>query len=143
LHADQITPLSSSLTLPLNEALQKSDGAQFALMLSLLFETRAGQSDAAFSQESMYADQQPAGQSNTQSPSYNLNHSLSRALQSNNPAHFNLINSLYHEKPLLVQNERLITGEHIEDNNTRATLLGKPGDLLSDIHQSQQALVAP
>jgi len=128
--------------LPLNEALQKSDGAQFALMLSLLFEARSGQSDAAFHQEPMYSDQQPAGQSNTESPSYNLNHSLSRALQSKSMAHFNLINSLYHEKPLLIQNERLVTGERIAHNNSGATLLSKPGDLLSDIHQSERTLTA-
>jgi len=91
---------SSNITLPLNQSVQRSNGAQFALMLSLLYESKVEQAAAsnplpsqfpALAETTSVSNQLPA-------PEFNLETSQTRALQNNQQTHFHLLHSLYAER---------------------------------------------
>ena len=56
MHTQALQANSSNITLPLNQSVQQSNGAQFALMLSLLFESRAQQSVQQVAQSAARTD---------------------------------------------------------------------------------------
>lgn len=91
---------NANINRPLNQAVQQSNGAQFALMLSLLFESQVRQ-PAAPSAERSIERVEPTAQN------FNLENSLNQALQNNQPHQFNLLRSLYAERVLA--NSRLDT----------------------------------
>ncbi len=138
LQSEPITGASSTLVLPLNEALQKSDNAQFALMLSLLSEARTQLPGKAFaedesnSKQTFYSPQ----------PSYNMNLSLSHSLQSNSLTHFNLINSLYHERPVQLPEPEPVPGSYVSNHQGGAVISEKIDTVLTDINQGRRSLVA-
>ena len=87
---------SSNITLPLNQSVQQANGAQFALMLSLLFESKLESTAAMASQPSSAAFiAQPFQQ---HPPEFNLETSQTRALQNRQHSHFQLMHSLYAER---------------------------------------------
>ena len=95
---------SSNITLPLNQSVQRSNGAQFALMLSLLYESKDEQAAAsnplpsqfpALAETTSVSNQLPA-------PEFNLETSQTRALQNNQQSHFHLLHSLYVERSIRI-----------------------------------------
>lgn len=104
MNTEAINAPSSNITLPLNQSVQQANGAQFALMLSLLYETKIEQASAAthfqsrvpsFSESNATIEQQAE-------PEFNLETSQTRALFNNQQAHFQLMHSLYAECSLPV-----------------------------------------
>lgn len=95
---------SSNITLPLNQSVQQANGAQFALMLSLLYESKLEQGARsthfqsrvpASTETAAFIEQQAA-------PEFNLETSQTRALLNNQQSHFQLMHSLYAERSLPV-----------------------------------------
>lgn len=88
--------LSASLAQPLQSAAQAANGAQFALMLSLVFEAKIGdrigfsETGGSVNEATVAASFAPV----------RIEHSLARALDSGNAAAFNLYNCLYRECPI-------------------------------------------
>lgn len=93
MHSQSIQVENANINRPLNQAVQQSNGAQFALMLSLLFESQVRQ-PVALPAEPPRERVQPAPQH------FNLENSLNQALQNNQPHQFNLLRSLYAERVL-------------------------------------------
>lgn len=91
---------SSNITLPLNHSVQQSNGAQFALMLSLLYESKVEQAGATNNLQAQFASAIDARSASNQlsAPEFNLETSQTRALQNNHQSHFHLLHSLYAER---------------------------------------------
>ncbi len=88
--------LSNSLAAPINHAVSSANGAQFALMLSLVYEAQVGQKTDWGPESKPQED--TAG--NYSSIPLQMNHTLAVALQSANGAAFNLVSALYSERQL-------------------------------------------
>jgi len=95
---------SSNITLPLNQSVQQSNGAQFALMLSLLYESKAEQTATLHPSplQSSMAEQASFVRSQQAAPEFNLETSQTRALQNNQYSHFQLMHSLYAERSIQI-----------------------------------------
>ena len=102
MNTEIINAPSSNITLPLNQSVRQANGAQFALMLSLLYESTIQQERAqthfqsrvpSFAETTATNEQQSA-------PEFNLETSQTRALLNNQQSHFQLMHSLYAERPL-------------------------------------------
>lgn len=127
-----IDALSANLAQPINQSVQTANGAQFALMLSLMLEGQVGRSVAGAVQT---IESRPG---NDMAPApLQLNRSLGLALQAENAAAFNLLNSLYSERTVPT-NE--ITPQRPEQSGYPSTLerRGKGDAMLSEIEQSRQ-----
>lgn len=134
MNTELIDALSANLALPINQSVQASNGAQFALMLSLVWEGQVGKTvgidEAANSAE-------VSGHNEISLSPLQLNKSLGLALQSGNAAAFNLLNSLY--------SERIIAADgpippRTEPKGYPSTLdrRGKGEHMLNEIEQSRQ-----
>lgn len=129
--------LASNLALPLNSAVQKSDGARFALMLSLLSEGLYAQPRQAEYDSGVAATQPPAAVS-----AFHLDTSLNRALQQNSPHSFNLLNSLYNERDRYLYPAPGIRSFPTHDPGNPPEKAGNPETLMREIAQSrEQALL--
>jgi hypothetical protein len=96
MNIEKIDVPSSNITLPLNQSVQQANGAQFALMLSLLFESKLESTVAMVSQTSSAGFiAQPIRQ---HPPEFNLETSQTRALNNHQYSHFQLMHSLYAER---------------------------------------------
>lgn len=101
MNTEIINAPSSNITLPLNQSVQQTNGAQFALMLSLLYESRVDQPAAsAGAQTGTSTISEKAAM--PVAPQFNLETSQTRALFSNQQAHFQLMHSLYAERAMTV-----------------------------------------
>ena len=136
MQAELVAPLSANLATPINQAIQKSDGAQFALMLSLLFEARLERGSELVATETIVNRQNDA-------PSYHMNFTLNKALQGGSMAHFNLVNSLYHERSLYMPNHHEEVSKPIlSDKDLTPAYSDPPENVLSDIQYAQNSLAA-
>ena len=88
--------LSNSLAAPINHAVSSANGAQFALMLSLVYEAQVGQKTDWGPEFKPQAD---AASTHSSIP-LQMNHTLAVALQSANGAAFNLLSAIYGERQL-------------------------------------------
>lgn len=121
---------SSNITLPLNQSVQQSNSAQFALMLSLLYESKVEQT-AALRQSQIQpslAVQRRSVSGQHATPEFNLETSQTRALQNNQQSHFHLLHSLYAERSIRVDPALQVSSA---DNAAIAD------DVLQEIGQSQ------
>ena len=122
--------LSASLAQPLQHAAQTTNGAQFALMLSLIFEAKAG------------ATISPTQESNaplaiSRFAPVHIEHSLSRALENGNAAAFNLYNCLYLECPI-GDETNLEKPTQTEEFPAAFDRRGRGEEMLKEIEQSKQ-----
>ncbi len=130
---DIIDALSTSLAEPLNRAVQTANGAQFALMLSLMFEAKTGRD--LFSSP---ADKELSGlTADYKFAPMRIDHSLALALESGNAAAFNLYNCLYREcsigeAPTI--KKALPTAEFPAAFDRR----GRGGEMIKEIEKSKQ-----
>lgn len=103
MHTQALQANSSNITLPLNQSVQQSNGAQFALMLSLLFESRGQQvQQTALSAAPLQAVSAAPVSPVISQQDFNLETSLTRALTNNQAHHFNLLHSLYAEHSIAI-----------------------------------------
>jgi len=129
--------LASNLALPLNSAVQKADGARFALMLSLLSEGLYAQPPQAEYDGGVAAKQHPVAV-----PTFHLDTSLNRALQQNSPHSFNLLNSLYNERDRYLYPASDIRPFPTHHSDNLPEKVGNPETLMREIAQSrEQALL--
>lgn len=91
MQTQQIQVECANINLPLNQSVQQGNGAQFALMLSLLMEGLPAQSTEKIQSQPLQTPVQA-------SSDFNLESAQGRALQSNQTYHFNLLRSLYEER---------------------------------------------
>ena len=84
---------------PVLQTVQQSNGAQFALMLSLLYESKVEQAAILRQPQFRPSVAVPARAVSSQqaAPEFNLETSQTRALQNNQQSHFHLLHSLYAE----------------------------------------------
>lgn len=111
---------SANITLPLNQSVQQANGAQFALMLSLMMESLPASTTAAVPALSTV----PAGLAQP-ATNFNLDVSQTRALQNQQLHHFHLLHSLYEERRLPVDGA-------LQQGNTNADV---SAEILHDIEQ--------
>jgi hypothetical protein len=103
MNAEIINALSSNITLPLNQSVQQANGAQIALMQSLLYEAiiQQGRAPTHFQQRLPRV-----GETNTVieqlAAAFDLETSQTRALLNKQHSHFQLMHSLYAEHLLAV-----------------------------------------
>lgn len=126
--------LAASLAQPLNQSVQSANGAQFALMLSLMFEAKVG--GRVEYTEAVTESQPPSPLTGTFAPEH-LDHSLSLALQSGNAAAFNLYNCLYHECPIK-QDVTVTTPEEPEEFPVAFDRRGRGAEMIIEIEKSKQ-----
>ena len=127
MNSQAIQAPSANITLPLNQAVQASNGAQFALMVSLLFEARLERPtvEGGFAASTLVAPELGKGRQN-----FNLEVSLNLALQNNQIHQFNLLRSLYAER-IISARAAVINGL---DNNSESIA----DEVLSQIQQGYQ-----
>lgn len=134
MNTDIIDALSANLALPINQSVQTANGAQFALMLSLMLEGQVGRAKGVDGVRQIVEG--GAGGEIVSSP-LQLNRSLGLALQSGNAAAFNLLNSLYSERIVAVDEP---PPPRAEQSGYPSALdrRGKGESMLSQIEQSRQ-----
>ena len=113
MNIEKIDAPSANITLPLNQSVQQANGAQFALMLSLMMESYSS------SVVTPVSAVQPVAASSVKvpqtSPNFNLETFQSRALQQNQMHHFHLLHSLYEERVMPVDKALHMAGNHNAD----------------------------
>lgn len=122
--------LSASLAQPLQHAAQTTNGAQFALMLSLIFEAKAGVAIPS-TQESN------APLAISRFAPVHIEHSLSRALERGNAAAFNLYNCIYQECPI-GDETNLKKPAQVEGFPAAFDRRGRGEEMLKEIEQSKR-----
>ena len=102
---DTIEAPSANINLPLNRSVQQANGAQFALMLSLIMESKSSVSNvmgaAVLPHQGGIVEVPPASD-------FNIETTQSQSLQLNQVAHFNLLRSLYEERTIPVDRSLLV-----------------------------------
>lgn len=101
MNIEKIDAPSTNITLPLNQSVQQANGAQFALMLSLMMESLPASSSSAVRPVSMPAAVAPHTVTQPDK-NFNLEVSQTRALQNHQMHHFQLLHSLYEERVMPV-----------------------------------------
>jgi len=140
MNIEKIDAPSANITLPLNQSVQKANGAQFALMLSLMMESHP--SSAVTSVSAV----QPVVSSSVNipqsSPDFNLEVSQNRALQQNKMHHFHLLHSLYEERVMPVDAAlQMVSGsntdiagavlQEIEQGHSANRMMGRESEKVS------------
>lgn len=135
MNADIIDALSANLALPINQSVQTANGAQFALMLSLMLEGQVGRAKGIDGAKQIVEG--GAGGEIVSSP-LQLNRSLGLALQTGNAAAFNLLNSLYSERIVAVDEQPPPPRAEQSGYPSALDRRGKGESMLSQIEQSRQ-----
>jgi len=113
MNIEKIDAPSANITLPLNQSVQQANGAQFALMLSLMMESHP--SSAVTSVSAVQPFVSSSVNIPQTSPDFNLETFQSRALQKNQMHHFHLLHSLYEERVMSVDDALQMTGNNNAD----------------------------
>lgn len=113
MNIEKIDAPSANITLPLNQSVQQANGAQFALMLSLMMESHSSSVvTPVFAVQPVAASSVNVPQT---SPNFNLETFQSRALQQKQMHHFHLLHSLYEERAMPVDKALHMAGNHNAD----------------------------
>ncbi|EGG98787.1 hypothetical protein imdm_1911 [gamma proteobacterium IMCC2047] len=94
---EKIDAPSANISLPLNQSIQQANGAQFALMLSLMMESLPVSASRAVQRVAT-----PVNVAEQPVKNFNLEMSQTRALQNHQMHHFHLLHSLYEERVMPV-----------------------------------------
>jgi len=100
MNIEKIDAPSANITLPLNQSVQQANGAQFALMLSLMMDSHS--SSVVTSLSAVQPNVASSVNASQSSPNFNLETFQSRALQQKQMHHFHLLHSLYEERVMPV-----------------------------------------
>ena len=99
MNIEKIDAPSANITLPLNQSVQQANAAQFAMMLSLMMESRPASAPSVSAVQPVGLSAVAAPQA---PPNFNLETSQTRALEQNQMHHFHLMHSLYEERVMSV-----------------------------------------
>ncbi len=113
MNIEKIDAPSANITLPLNQSVQQANGAQFALMLSLMMESHS--SSVVSSLSAVQPNVASSVNASQSSPNFNLETFQSRALQQKQMHHFHLLHSLYEERVMPVDKALHMAGNHNAD----------------------------
>lgn len=102
MNIENVDAPSANISLPLNQSIQQANGAQFALMLSLMMEALPVPASAGVLPVSTPAVAAPGLSAEN---NFNLEVSQTRALQNNQMHHFHLLHSLYEERVMPVDSQ--------------------------------------
>jgi len=136
MNIEKIDAPSANITLPLNQSVQQANGAQFALMLSLMMESQPS------SVTPSVAALQPVAVMPQSPQNFNLETSQSRALQQNQMHHFNLLHSLYEDRVMPVDEAIRLAGngssgvadavlQEIEQGHSASPMMGRESEKVS------------
>ena len=120
--------LATSLVEPANPSVRSANTAQFALLLSLAYQSQAGTAPASAKGASVESEFAP----------FHLDRSLGFALQSGSAAAFNLYNCLYRECP--VSSDGAVKPAAVEPGRQPVLFdrRGRGAEMISEIEASRR-----
>ncbi len=129
---EKIDAPSANISLPLNQSIQQANGAQFALMLSLMMESLPVSASRAVQRVAT-----PVNVSEQPVKNFNLEMSQTRALQNHQMHHFHLLHSLYEERVMPV--DVVLQQAKVDHELADEVLQGIEGSRLIDPVAGQEA----